>query len=42
MNSKCPEDEVCYENFRIAHAGGKPMIVIGDGQSSFRQRETLG
>lgn len=41
-NSRCPNDEVCLDKFRIGHARGKPMVVIRCVQCNFRQSENLG
>ena len=34
VNSRFPMDEVCWENFIIGLAGGKPKITIRDGRNT--------
>ena len=38
VNSRCPMDEVCWENFIIGLAGGKPMIAIRGWKKQFQTK----
>ena len=42
MNSKFPMDEVCWENFIIGLARGKPMIVIRGWTNKFWTKGDFG